>query len=136
VGVNSTLAMLPLDYVEFFVFLAALCVVGFLSGRGERGNSNDYFLAGRRLPWYAVGGSYIAANVSTEHFIGLIGASYIMGMPTALAQWQTTLAEVIIVFLFVPFLIGRCCGASSAPASLPVVGRSMAALTPWPGRAS
>ena len=97
--------MLPLDYVEFFVFLAALCVVGFVSGRGERGSSNDYFLAGRRLPWYAVGGSYIAANVSTEHFIGLVGASYILGMPTALAQWQTTLAEVAIVFLFVPFLI-------------------------------
>ena len=99
------MAMLPLDYIEFFVFLAALCLVGFLSGRGERGSSTDYFLAGRRLPWYAVGGSYVAANVSTEHFIGLVGASYIMGMPTALAQWQTTLAEVIIVFLFVPFLI-------------------------------
>ena len=97
--------MLPLDYVEFFVFLAALCVVGLVSGRGERGSSSDYFLAVRRLPWYVVGGSYIAANVSTEHFIGLIGASYLLGMPTALAQWQTTLAEVIIVFLFVPFLI-------------------------------
>jgi len=97
--------MLPLDYIEFFVFLAALCLVGFLSGRGERGSATDYFLAGRRLPWYAVGGSYIAANVSTEHFIGLVGASYIMGMPTALGQWTTTLAEVVIVFLFVPFLI-------------------------------
>jgi SSS family solute:Na+ symporter len=105
VGVNSTLAMLPLDYIEFFIFLAALCAVGIWSGRGERGSSNDYFLAGRRLPWYAVGGSYVAANVSTEHFIGLVGASYILGMPTALAQWQTTLAEIVIVFLFVPFLI-------------------------------
>jgi hypothetical protein len=37
VGSNSTMAMLPLDYIEFFVFLAALCLVGFLSGRGERG---------------------------------------------------------------------------------------------------
>src|ERR1700760_700414 len=99
------LEMLPLDYVEFFVFLAALVVVGVWSGRGERDNSVDYFLAGRRLPWYAVGGSYVAANVSTEHFIGLVGASYILGMPPALAQWQTTIAEVVIVFLFVPFLI-------------------------------
>jgi SSS family solute:Na+ symporter len=97
--------MLPLDYVEFFVFLAALCVVGIVSGRGERGNSTDYFLAGRRLPWYAVGGSYVAANVSTEHFIGLVGASTIMGVAPALAQWQTSLVEIIIVFLFVPFLI-------------------------------
>jgi SSS family solute:Na+ symporter len=102
---HSALALLPLDYVEFFVFLAVLCVVGVVSGRGERENSTDYFLAGRRLPWYAVGGSYVAANVSTEHFIGLVGASYILGMPPALAQWQTTIAEVVIVFLFVPFLI-------------------------------
>jgi SSS family solute:Na+ symporter len=105
VGANSTLALVPLDYVEFFVFLAVLCLVGFFSGRGERKSSTDYFLAGRRLPWYAVGGSYVAANVSTEHFIGLVGATYILGMPTALAQWVTTLAEVVIVMLFVPFLI-------------------------------
>ena len=104
-GAISTLALQPLDYIEFFLFLIALCLVGFFSGRGERGSSTDYFLAGRRLPWYAVGGSYVAANVSTEHFIGLVGASYILGIPPALAQWQTTLAEVIIVFLFVPFLI-------------------------------
>jgi solute:Na+ symporter, SSS family len=104
IGTN-TLSMLPLDYVEFFVFLAALCVVGVVSGRGERGSSADYFLAGRKLPWYVVGGSYIAANVSTEHFIGLVGASYILGIPTALAQWETSFAEVAIVFLFVPFLI-------------------------------
>ena len=181
--------MLPLDYVEFFVFLAALCVVGFLSGpRRARQSSTDYFLAGRRLPWYAVGGSYVAANVSTEHFIGLVGASYILGMPPALAQWQTTIAEVVIVFLFVPFLIrahvvtvpqylaaalrpGRAAGLRAADHlrqchhlhgggdvcrrpgavrlfrlaavlvhrrhrhSLPAAGRSMAASTPWPGRA-
>jgi SSS family solute:Na+ symporter len=105
VDANSTLAMLPLDYVEFFVFLAALCVVGFVSGRGERGSSADYFLAGRRLPWYVIGGSYVAANVSTEHFIGLVGISYIQGVAPALAQWNTSLVEILIVFLFVPFLI-------------------------------
>src|ERR1700712_1256362 len=97
--------MLPLDYVEFFVFLAALCVVGFVSGRGERGSSADYFLAGRRLPWYVIGGSYVAAHVSTQHFIGLVGISYIQGIAPALAQWNTSLVEILIVFLFVPFLI-------------------------------
>ena len=48
---QPTLAMLPLDYVEFFVFLAALCVVGIYSGRGERTSSAAYFLAGRKLPF-------------------------------------------------------------------------------------
>jgi SSS family solute:Na+ symporter len=97
--------MLPLDYVEFFVFVAALCLVALLSGRGERKNSDSYFLAGRRLSWYVVGGSYVAANVSTEHFIGLVGASVIMGAAPALTQWLTSLVELVVVFLFVPFLI-------------------------------
>src|SRR6218665_3892000 len=97
--------MLPLDYIEFFVFLGLLCVVGFLSGRGERSTSSDYFLAGRKLPWYVVGGSYVAANVSTEHFIGLVGASYIMGIAPAQAQWNTSLVILLIIFLFVPYLL-------------------------------
>ncbi len=102
---TSTLAMLPLDYIEFFVFLVLLCAVGVWSGRGERKSTNDYFLAGRTLPWYVVGGSYVAANVSTEHFVGLVGISFLQGVVPALAQWQTSLIEIIIVFLFVPFLI-------------------------------
>lgn len=97
--------MLPLDYIEFFVFLILLCAVGIWSGRGERKSTNDYFLAGRTLPWYVVGGSYVAANVSTEHFVGLVGISFLQGVVPALAQWQTSLIEIIIVFLFVPFLI-------------------------------
>lgn len=97
--------MLPLDYIEFFVFLVLLCAVGIWSGRGERKSTNDYFLAGRTLPWYVVGGSYVAANVSTEHFVGLVGISFLQGVVPALAQWQTSLIEIIIVFLFVPFLI-------------------------------
>jgi len=103
--VTSTLAMLPLDYIEFFVFLILLCAVGIWSGRGERKSTNDYFLAGRTLPWYVVGGSYVAANVSTEHFVGLVGISFLQGVVPALAQWQTSLIEIVIVFLFVPFLI-------------------------------
>ncbi len=97
--------MLPLDYIEFFVFLILLCAVGIWSGRGERKSTNDYFLAGRTLPWYVVGGSYVAANVSTEHFVGLVGISFLQGVVPALAQWQTSLVEILIVFLFVPFLI-------------------------------
>ena len=97
--------MLPLDYIEFFIFLVLLCAVGFFSGRGERKTSSDYFLAGRKLPWYVVGGSYVAANVSTEHFVGLVGASYIMGVVPAQAQWSTSLVILLIIFLFVPYLL-------------------------------
>ena len=48
--------------------------------RQERASSKDYFLAGKRLPWYVVGSSFVAANISTEHFIGMIGSACIYGI--------------------------------------------------------
>jgi len=69
----SNLSLNTLDYVEFFLFVAALSLVGFIAGRGERASSADYFLAGRKLRWYVVGASYIAANISTSSSSGWWG---------------------------------------------------------------
>jgi SSS family solute:Na+ symporter len=101
----TTLALNALDYWIFAGFLVGLAVVGYVSGRGERGSSEDYFLAGRHLPWYVVGGSYIAANISTEHFIGMVGATYVLGVSTALWDWLNAFTFIFLIFLFVPFLL-------------------------------
>ena len=66
----QTLQLNSIDYLAFFGFLALLSVVGYIAGRGETASSNDYFLAGNRLPWYVVGGSLVASVLSTEHFSG------------------------------------------------------------------
>jgi SSS family solute:Na+ symporter len=94
-----------LDYVEFFLFVAALSVVGFLAGRGERASSADYFLAGRKLRWYVVGASFIAANISTEQFIGMVGAAYLMGICPALYEWLNVFTFLFMIYIFVPFLL-------------------------------
>jgi SSS family solute:Na+ symporter len=101
----GTLALNSIDYWVFGGFLAALALVGYLSGRGEQASSEDYFLAGRKLPWYVVGGSFIAANISTEHFIGMVGASYILGASTALWDWLNAFTFIFMIFIFVPFLL-------------------------------
>jgi SSS family solute:Na+ symporter len=85
--------------------VAALSVVGFISGRGERSSSTEYFLAGRKLRWYVVGASYIAANISTEQFIGMVGASYLMGVVPALWEWLNVFTFLFMIFVFVPFLL-------------------------------
>lgn len=103
--IGTTLALNALDYWIFVLFLIGLAVVGYISGRGERASSEDYFLAGRHLPWYVVGGSYIAANISTEHFIGMVGATYILGVSTALWDWLNAFTFIFIIFLFIPFLL-------------------------------
>ena len=102
---TGALGLNTLDYVEFFLFVAALSLVGFLSGRGERASASDYFLAGRKLRWYVVGPSYIAANISTEQFIGMVGASYLLGVSPALWEWLNVFTFLFMIFIFIPFLL-------------------------------
>ncbi|WP_168566687.1 SLC5 family protein [Crateriforma spongiae] len=94
-----------LDYVAFFGYFLGLCLIGYFAGRKQGETSADYFLAGRSLPWYVVGASYIAANISTEHFIGLIGAAVIYGICVATGEWSTVIAFTFLIWLFIPYLL-------------------------------
>lgn len=95
----------PIDYVACALFLLGLSAVGYWSGRHERGSAGEYFLAGRRLPWYVVGGSFIASNISSEHFIGMIGAAVVYGICVALSEWLNVVTFSLLIWIFVPFLL-------------------------------
>ena len=94
-----------LDYIIFGGFILLLSVVGFFAGKGEQDNSEEYFLAGRKLPWYVIGGSFITANISTEQLIGMLGATFILGISTALWEWINAFTFLFLIFLFIPFLV-------------------------------
>ena len=73
-----------LDVLVFLIYVALFCSIGIYFSRRTTSQAADYFLAGRSLPWYVVGSSYIAANISTEHFIGLVAVSYThLTLPTS-----------------------------------------------------
>ena len=93
------------DYVAFVVYFLVLCGIGWWAGRQEKTSSDDYFLAGRSLPWYVVGSSFIASNISTEHFIGMIGAAFIYGICVAMAEWGNVLSFSLLIWFFIPFLL-------------------------------
>ena len=93
------------DYLAFVLFFAALSVIGYLAGRKERGGATDYFLAGKKLPWYVVGGSFIASNISSEHFIGMIGAACIYGVCVATSEWMNVASFSLLIWFFIPFLL-------------------------------
>ncbi|HBG27972.1 MAG TPA: Na+/glucose cotransporter [Phycisphaerales bacterium] len=94
-----------LDYLAFGTYLLIVCGIGFWAGRKTKSDSEDYFLAGRSLPWYVIGASYIAANISTEHFIGMIGATYIFGISVAMYEWGNINSFSVLIWLFIPFLL-------------------------------
>jgi SSS family solute:Na+ symporter len=94
-----------LDYLAFGLYILLICVIGYWTGRKERTDSEGYFLAGRSLPWYVIGTSFIAANISSEHFIGMVGATFIFGISVAMYEWGNINSFTILIWLFIPFLL-------------------------------
>lgn len=94
-----------LDILAFTAYFLALSYVGFQFGKNSKSSSSDYFLASKSLPWYVVGSSYIAANISTEHFIGLVGAALLYGVSVATGEWSTVIAFSFLIWLFIPYLL-------------------------------
>lgn len=68
----------------------------------------DYFLAGRGLSWWLVGFSLLAANISTEQFVGMSGqAADWLGLAIAGYEWLAAIVLVIVAFTFLPMLLKR-----------------------------
>ena len=99
-----------LDILVFVVFVAAVISIGLWKSRGEELKSehaaSDYFLAGRGLKWWLIGFSLIAANISTEQFVGMSGnaASHI-GMAIASYEWMAAITLVVVAFAFLPYFL-------------------------------
>ena len=102
-----------LHTIEVVVLAAYLVVtfgLAFYFGRRARssGGATDYFLAGRALPWYLIGLSFYASNMSGASFVGLIGASYSHGLAIFHYEWTAALALIVFAAVILPvFLRGR-----------------------------
>jgi len=95
----------PIDLVVFGAYFVILIGMGLWIGRKARDTTEEYFLAGRTLPWYVVGTSFIASNISTEHFIGMVGAAYTYGICVAQWEWGNIFAFSVLIWFFIPFLL-------------------------------
>ncbi len=101
-----------LDIILFVVAVVGVIALGIIKSRDEELRSehgaSDYFLAGRGLTWWLVGFSLIAANISTEQFVGMSGkAADWLGMAIASYEWMAAITLVIVAFVFLPKLL-RC----------------------------
>lgn len=94
-----------LDRTVFALYLLGNLAVGFWASRRRGKGTRGYFLAGEQLPWYAIGGSIIAANISTEHFIGMTGAAYAVGFVVAQWEWGNWFTLSVLLWIFLPFYL-------------------------------
>ena len=72
---------------------------------GHAKNSADYFLASKSLPWWAIGTSLIAANISAEQIVGMSGSGYALGLAIASYEWMAALTLVIVGKFFLPIFL-------------------------------
>ncbi len=99
-----------IDYVVVLIYVVLLVGLGLFlsrSKKGEEKSSNDYFLAGNTLTWWAVGASLIAANISAEQFIGMSGSAYVSGIAMAAYELEAALALIIVGKFLLPLMIKK-----------------------------
>ncbi|HEX8668701.1 MAG TPA: sodium/sugar symporter [Allosphingosinicella sp.] len=73
--------------------------------KGEEKDTSDYFLASRSLPWWAIGASLIAANISAEQIVGMSGSGYVIGLAIASYEWMAALTLLIVGKFFLPIFL-------------------------------
>jgi solute:Na+ symporter, SSS family len=99
-----------LDFVIFGLYAAVILAIGLYVSRNKDGkekNAEDYFLAGKSLPWWAIGASLIAANISAEQFIGMTGSGFAIGLAIASYEWMAAITLLIVGRYFLPIFIEK-----------------------------
>lgn len=99
-----------IDYAVFGIYVLIIVCIGLWvsrSKKGEERTSSDYFLASRSLPWWAVGASLIAANISAEHFIGMSGSGFRIGLGIAAYEWIGAVTLIIVAKYLLPLMIEK-----------------------------
>lgn len=91
------------DYIVFLIYFVIVTAYGMYIYRSKKNattSSNEYFLAEGSLTWWAIGASLIASNISAEHFIGMSGSGFAIGLAIASYEWMAA-ATLIIVAMFI-----------------------------------
>lgn len=97
-----------LDIAVFIIYVVGLiCLASWVSREkeGHTKNTEDYFLASKSLPWWAIGASLIAANISAEQIIGMSGSGYALGLGIASYEWMGGLGLVIVAKYMLPIFL-------------------------------
>ncbi|RNC83360.1 MAG: sodium/glucose cotransporter [Balneola sp.] len=99
-----------IDIIVFVAYVLMIVGIGLWVSRdkdGHQKNAEDYFLAGKSLPWWAIGASLIAANISAEQIIGMSGSGFAVGLAIASYEWMAAVTLIIVGKYLLPIFIEK-----------------------------
>jgi SSS family solute:Na+ symporter len=95
------------DYIVFFIYFLIIVSYGYYIYHKKKKNdtSRDFFLAEGSLTWWAIGASLIASNISAEHFIGMSGSGFALGLAIATYEWMAAATLILVAWLIIPLYL-------------------------------
>lgn len=110
VSIRTAMGFETIDYLVFFGYVGLIIFIGLWVSREKKGhekNTEDYFLASKSLPWWAIGASLIASNISAEQFIGMSGSGFRLGLAIATYEWMAAVTLLIVAYFFLPIYLKK-----------------------------
>ena len=101
---NATSTSVSLNWLDWAVIIGYFAIIAGVAIWASRGQntSSDFFLGGRNIGWFAIGGSLFASNVGSEHIVGLAGSGANTGL--SLAHWELHAWVLLMLgWVFVPY---------------------------------
>ncbi|MFT4032882.1 MAG: sodium/sugar symporter [Siphonobacter sp.] len=98
------------DYFVFGAYFLLVSLYGYWIYRRKQSkelNTKDFFLAEGSLTWWAIGASLIASNISAEHFIGMSGSGFAMGLAISSYEWMSAVTLIIVAIFFIPIYLNN-----------------------------
>lgn len=94
------------DIWVFGIYMLAVLVLGAVAARRGQQTKRDYFLSGDKLPWWMIGGSIVASNISSHHLVGVMGTAYHRGFVSMVIEWGAILIGFnALLWIFLPFYL-------------------------------
>lgn len=97
-----------LDYVVFSLYLILVGSYGywvFQRDKTKNSTTKGFFLAEGSLTWWAIGASLIASNISAEHFIGMSGSGFAIGLAISSYEWMSAATLIVVAVFFIPIYL-------------------------------
>jgi solute:Na+ symporter, SSS family len=96
------------DYIVFFIYFIGVASYGYYvyhKKKSASASSKDFFLAEGSLTWWAIGASLIASNISAEHFIGMSGSGFAMGLAISTYEWMAAATLILVAIFIIPLYL-------------------------------
>jgi len=96
------------DYLVFFLYFILISSYGYYIFQKKKAgttSSTDFFLAEGALTWWAIGASLIASNISAEHFIGMSGSGFALGLAISTYEWMSAFTLIIVAVFILPIYL-------------------------------